>query len=501
MATTNNPIEKFNKKFASEKSCDFKKLFNDIFRKLPKAEFYLVGGMVRDILLNNPKGKDYDFICRNVSLEKLTNILKEFGAVNLVGANFGVIKFIPTNAKLKEAIDIALPRKDFSAGTGGYRDMEAQADPQMPIEEDLSRRDLTINAIAWDMKNQTLIDPFNGQQDLTNKLIRAVGEPAKRFQEDYSRILRAIRFTCKFNFKIEEQTWAAMQKLMPHLNDTRVVDNKEERIVPWETIGKEICKALKENPVLAINLLDGSGALNFVMPELLAMKNCPQPKKYHAEGNVWTHTMMMLEKMAGKEFKKEFPKFRARPDFALAILLHDAGKPLTIKTPEKDGVDRIRFDGHDVVAAKLAAKVCQRLKLSRAEINRVVFLIKNHMLTMQGDIAGMRSTTIEKYYMGKFGADLLTFLWLDAGCSVREDGRETHQNYRDIKARAQEIRARLNVISEKLPDCILSGDEIMKALNIPSGKRVGEIKNQLRELQLNGEIITKAAALKHLRTL
>ncbi|MBI5254366.1 CCA tRNA nucleotidyltransferase [Candidatus Falkowbacteria bacterium] len=491
---------KFTKKFASEKSCDFNKLFNDIFSKLPEAEFYLVGGMTRDILLNKPKGKDYDFVCRNVPLQKLINALGTLGTVDLVGANFGVLKFLPANAKLKDAIDIALPRKDFATGTGGYRDMEAQADPAMPIEEDLSRRDITINAMAWDIKNQKLIDPFNGQADLANKIIRCVGDAEKRFHEDYSRMLRAIRFACRFNFKIEDKTWNAIKTLMPKINGTRMVDNKEQRIVPAETIGKEIMKSLKDNPRLAIKLLDESRALDFIMPELLATKGCEQPHKWHSEGDVWTHTMLILEKMETTEFKKEFPKLKIKPDFILALLLHDAGKAKTRVTVEENGEQFVRFYGHDIEGAKIAKTTCERLKLSRAETNKIVFLVRNHMVTMQGNIAGMKSTTIEKYYMGKHGQDLLTLLWLDALCSVREDGLETHQNYRDIKTRVQEMKNHLPTKSRGSTD-LLSGDEIMAVLNIKPSKRIAEIKEQLRELQLNGKLTTKEAAMQYLKNL
>ncbi|MFH0814729.1 MAG: HD domain-containing protein, partial [Candidatus Falkowbacteria bacterium] len=468
-------------------------------------------GMTRDVLLNKPKGKDYDFVCRNVALDKLVSALEKLGKVDLVGANFGVIKFMPTGAKLKNAIDIALPRKDFSAGTGGYRDMEAQANPFMPIDEDLSRRDLTINAIAWDIKNQKLVDPFNGQADLTNKIIRCVGDAEKRFLEDYSRMLRAIRFACRFNFtrpqpsrgeawEIEDKTWAAIKTLMPKINGTRMIASKEQRIVPWETIGKEIMKALKENTRLAIQLLDESRALNFIMPELLATKGCEQPKKWHSEGDVWTHTMMLLEKMETPEFKKEFPKFRIKPDFILAVLLHDIGKATTRVTVEENGEQRVRFYGHDVEGAKIAKTICERLKLSRAETNKILFLVRNHMVIMQGNVAGMKSTTIEKYYMSKHGADLLTLLWLDALCSVREDGQETHQNYRDLKARVQEIKSHIPTKPRGNTD-ILSGDEIMKALNIKPSKRIGEIKEQLRELQLNGKITTEEQAKEYLKNI
>jgi len=269
---------RFNKKLEGEPNLRF---LESLFKELPKMELYLVGGMVRDTIIKHPTSKDYDFIARGANWDELVHALQKFGHVDCVGRNFGVIKFMPHDSTLREAIDIALPRVEFAEGTGGSRDVEAQSDPSLTVAEDLSRRDLTINAMAWDMRKHELLDPFNGQADLKAGLIRCVGKPEARFQEDYSRILRAMRFACRFDFQIEEQTWSALTKIMTKINnirDVKVVDvirrkialckkpaEKEklqshlaeqtmsdpnqtmaEYIVPRETVAKELLKTLKE---------------------------------------------------------------------------------------------------------------------------------------------------------------------------------------------------------------------------------------------------------------
>jgi putative nucleotidyltransferase with HDIG domain len=469
-----------------------------LFKELPGLELYLVGGMVRDIIYKKPTSKDFDFIARKIDIATLIDKLRQYGDVDLVGRNFGVLKFTPTDSTLREAIDIALPRKEFALGTGGYRDFKAQADENLSIEEDLSRRDLTINAIAWDIKKQEIIDPFGGQDDLNNKCVRAVGKPEERLQEDYSRMLRAIRFACRFDFEIEEKTFNAIKKLMPKINDTRInSEGKKERVVPMETIGKEILKALKENPVRAVELLDDCGALKQIMPEVLTMKGVEQPTNFHSEGDVWTHAILILKNLEDKGFRQEFAHAHLKPEFVLCCLLHDIGKPTTFVSAEKSG-DRIRFSNHDKVGADLARQICNRLKLSADQTKMIDFVIQKHMIPMMGKIDEMKNTTIEKTFMGKHGKELLMLIYLDSISTVKADGAVDLQNYRDIKERVHVLESLPNKKGAALLD-LLTGDEIMKILKIKPGKDVGLAKTALREEQLAQRLSSKEQAIAWLK--
>jgi len=272
-------------------------------KEFPKSQIFLVGGIIRDVILGR-ESKDYDFVVRNIPINKLQSFLKKQGWVDLVGKNFGVLKFIPKGFKMTEPIDITLPRTEHAFLTGGYRDFDVQSDPKLPIEQDLKRRDFTINALAFDIQNKKLIDLFNGLQDIKKKRIKTVGKPAERFKEDYSRMLRAVRFACQLNFKIDQQTWSAIKSQMKKINQKK----DKNFIVPRETVAKEMAKAHLANPARAFELFDKSGATKELMPELLKMKGCPQPKIFHSEGDVWKHTLLCLKNLSSKKFQNRFGK-------------------------------------------------------------------------------------------------------------------------------------------------------------------------------------------------
>jgi len=510
--------KRFIKKLESESSLDF---LAKVFSDLPELEMYLVGGIVRDTLIEHPTSKDYDFIARNVPIEKLIKTLKKYGSVNLVGQNFGVLKFVPWDSTLEEPIDIALPRQDFSDNTGGYRDFQAQSDDNLPVEDDLSRRDLTINAIAYQLQTNQIIDPFNGQQDLKDGIVRSVGKPEDRFQEDYSRMLRAIRFAGRFNFTIENKTYASIKKLMPHINDERettIVRSIErklimatsptekkklqtkldkqkaknpnetmmERVVPMETIAKELLKSFSENPTRALQLWDDSGAFEQILPEVLTMKNCEQPPEFHAEGDVWQHTKLMIEKINSPEFKAQFPNAKISGEFALSVLLHDIGKPPTKKTPEHDGSDRIRFNGHNTEGAKIARGIGNRLKLSTEQLAMLDFLITEHMFLMStNDISVISNNKIAKRFIDNPNSpELLMLFYLDSLCSLRPDGTSPMKNFQETLKKIEEIKT----IRANQPISIINGKEIIDLLESKSGALIGIVKQIISELSDKGEI-------------
>jgi poly(A) polymerase len=488
-------LGEFREKLEQDPSLGFAK---ELAAAFPEAEIYLVGGAVRDAAQGVGKQKDYDFVVRNILPNDLEKFLSERGEVVLVGRNFGVYKFMPTGFKLEEAIDIALPRTEHSLGTGGgYRDFKVQSNPEMAVEDDLARRDFTVNAMALDLKNGKLVDPFRGLEDLDAKIIRAVGDPEERFKEDYSRMLRALRFAIQFNFEIEGKTFLALQDMIKHINDERQRGGKKERVVPNETIAKELLKAFWSNPVRALELYEQSGALYELMPELFSLRGCPQPPNFHSEGDVWTHTKLALEFLSSEKFKKQFGEAKPSAEVVMAVLFHDLGKPLTMKTPERDGTDRIRFDGHDVAGAEAAAAICRRLKLDslpedspfRVDPKRVKQMIEKHMLLVQGNISEMRPSTIEKYFFNpNFPGDgLLQVAFADANATIPEVGEPDLINFYAMLERIEGLRV---LVKEKnrLPKPILSGDDIMEHFRIKSGPEVGKLITVLREAQLSGKV-------------
>ncbi len=488
-----------------------------LYKAFPEAQVYLVGGAVRDTLLGR-ETKDYDFLIRNVSTAKLETFLKPLGKVNLVGRKFGVLKFVPTSQKKNQALepfDIALPREEYSIDhTGHYRDFSIKTDPTLGIDVDLARRDFTINAMAWEVKTQTLHDPYGGYNDLRNKMIRAVGQADRRFAEDYSRMVRALRFACSLNFDIELHTAKALKKNTPHLNDVLTATKEisaehaeeEIRAVPHEVIAKEFLGAFKYNPVRALDLYDNYGIIGILIPELLSMKQCPQPKNWHAEGDVWEHTRLSLEVLQSKSFKKEFSE-DADTELIITTLFHDIGKPYTLKTPKKHGVDRIRFDGHDRVGAQMTHQICERMRLSsvniyKVDIENIRWLVNYHLLLLNSVIDGMNNTTIEKYFFKnpELGKKLLMLCYADAKGCKRADGGSTLTAYKAMKKRLALFQKTARV-KKVLPPPILDGNKIMKILNITPSAKVGEILTALREEQLSGRIRTKVQAEKFIRTL
>lgn len=477
-------------------------------KNFPEAEIFLVGGAVRDAAGGRFDQKDYDFVVRNIEAPDLEKFLSSLGQINLVGKTFGVYKFFPKEGKLTEAVDIAFPRTEHAFGTGGYRDVKTKSDPKMPIEEDLSRRDFTINAMAWDLKNRRFIDPFSGLADLEAKMVKAVGDAHTRFGEDYSRILRGIRFACQFGYAIEEKTYLALREMMARINDEREVAGKKERILPYEVAAKELVKAFYHHPARAFELYDQSGGFKMLMPEVLKMKGCPQPEVFHSEGDVFTHTRLVLEKIHSEAFEKQFGKKAKDAELVVACLLHDIGKPATIKTPERDRVDRIRFDEHDVKGAEIASSICKRLKLDslpeasplRVDPKRISQLVKYHMLTIEGNVREMRPGTIEKYFFNPNfpGENLLKLTYLDASATIPLDGKIDLENFYAITERIEELRQRFEA-KAKLPLPILDGHEIMAYFKLPPGPKVGELIRVLREAQLGGEIKNKEEAYKFLK--
>ena len=477
-----------------------------IARAYPEAEIFLVGGAVRDALLGR-ETKDFDFVVRGIKKTALEKMLKQYGVVNLVGKKFGVLKLVPKGIKEHEEIDIALPRTESPiAHSGHYRDFAIATDANLSIEDDLARRDLTINAMALNCVTGELIDPFDGVVDLRNKTIRAVGKPRDRFAEDYSRTLRAIRCACQLGFTIDESTWRALKVSVKHLLDEVVLaDGGLSQAVPYEIISREVIRAFVSDPIRALDLLDEAGVISLLAPELLTMKKCPQHPEWHSEGDVWMHARLALSCLSSKQYIKEFGKEKPSPLLVIATLFHDIGKPETIETPEINGVDHIRFYGHDRVGAEITKRVAERLRLASADHwgvspDELYWLIDHHLVLLNGDVKEMKNRTIEKYFFENsvLGDTLRKLMFVDGSASLRLDKKSSLDKFYELTARMKKI-ALIMGSKKTLPSAIIDGHEVMRIAKIPGGPRIGELLDLLREEQLAGRVKTKIQARAYLK--
>jgi poly(A) polymerase len=275
--------------------------------------------------------------------------------------------------------------------------------------------------------------------------------------------------------------------------------------VPRETIAKEFLRALVYDPVRLFDLWDESGAFTHLIPELLVMKGCPQPVQFHSEGDVWTHTRLALSQLTTPAFRDEFgDPFDA--ETALSVLLHDIGKPLTLQTPEKDGVDRIRFNNHDHVGARLSREIVCRLKLTSlpkesryaVDENDLAWLIEKHLILVHGEVDLMRASTIEKYFLrgDGLGPRLMQLIFCDGNATVPEANPVEMRHYYQLKERLKKIKALSQ--GQGTPKALLSGKEVMAALGIGPSRAVGSLLARLREEQLSGRITNREEALAFL---
>jgi len=457
-----------------------------VLAALPQAEWHLVGGMVRDAWLGRAGRRDFDFLVRGVGLERLAAVLEKHGEVNWVGKRFGVLKFQPTG--FSEEIDIAWPRTERAGMSGAYRDFEVSYDPTLPVEVDLARRDFTINAMAWRLADGALVDPFGGLADLAAGVIRAVGEPERRFAEDLSRTLRGLRFACELGFAIEPATWRALAAV------ARVGERQADGtpLVATEVVAKELVKALAADPAEAARLLEESGALAALLPELHRLARVPQLTTWHAEGDVWAHTQQALASFKSARFAEYFPEERPSALAVVATLLHDVGKGPAMKV--RDG--RLTFWGHAELGADIARAIAERLRLSSAGIDPedLTWLIREHMFPHLVNLAEARKVTIAKRFVvdRRLGDALLHLHFADVAGSWRETNGPDFTHFEALLAEVRHLRA-------VHADPLLTGSQVMSSLNLAPGPAVGALLERLREEQLTGRLDTPEAAREWLR--
>jgi poly(A) polymerase len=416
---------------------------------------YLVGGCVRDLILGREPA-DYD-VATDARPERVQEL---FPRSLSVGARFGVILVVEDGTQ----VEVATFRSDIGYTDGRHPDAVAYATTP---QEDVQRRDFTINGLLMDPANGEVLDFVGGRADLSAGIVRAIGDPLRRFEEDKLRMLRAVRFAARFGFRIEPETMAAIQKLAPKVLD-----------VSLERIRDELTKLLTEGAARrGFELLDESGLLPMVLPDIARMKGVEQPPQFHPEGDVWIHTRMMLEKLAP----------RCSPTLAWGVLLHDVGKPPTF-APAKGPGTRIRFDGHVEVGARMAEHICRNLRFSNEDVEQVVSLVANHMRFK--DVRDMRTATLKRFVRLPHFAEHLELHRLD--CLASHGSLDAYTFVQQFL---------LETPPEKVyPPKLVTGDDL-KSMGLIPGPRFREILLAVEEAQLEGRLQDRESALQFARSI
>lgn len=436
------------------------------------GEVYLVGGCVRDTLLELPL-KDLDLIVTKIPFDELTQLLKKQGRVNLVGKSFGIIKFKPRENPDQE-LDIALPRKETSTGSG-HRDFEVHFDPNLPLKDDLYRRDFTINAMARDLHTDSLIDPFGGQNDLKNKLIRTVFENS--FVEDPLRLMRAVQFAARLGFGIEESTWEQMRK---HAKLIRTV--APERII------EEVRKLFAApKPSLGFDIMRDTGLLHHVFPDVERMLGVTQPKKNNED--VYTHTMKVLD-AARSAGELEKP---GDINIMFSALFHDAGKPKT-RRENQDNPQDVTFHNHQIISRGIVRRWLKDFKATTVGVDPelVCHLVDSHMF----ETKEFHNEKALRRFIRKVGPDHV-FDLLDLRLADKKGGRYPQKVFGILKLR-ERIREELNRKPPFTPkDLALGGHDIMN-MGFAPGPVIGVIQKFLLEKVLEVPELNTKEDLKQL---
>lgn len=402
---------------------------------------YLVGGCVRDTLLKIPVS-DFD-IATSATPEE---VQKLFSHARFVGVHFGVV--------MVDDVEIATYRSDV-AYTDGRRPDQVRYEKNP--EADARRRDFTINALFLDPETGDILDFVGGRQDLQNHIIRAIGDPEERFREDHLRMLRAVRLAARLGFTIQPETLAAIKKLAGKIN----------QISP-ERIRGELDRMLTEgNAGRAFELLDQTGLLQEVLPEVSAFHGVEQPPEFHPEGDVWVHVMRMLSGLKSPS-----------PTLAWGVLLHDAGKPGTFQR-----LDRIRFNGHVDLGVEIGRKIANRLRFSTEAKDQVLSLIANHMRF--GDVHRMRDSTLKRFLRLPSFEEHLELHRLD--CLASHGHLD---NYNFAKAKFEETPPH-----DIKPERLLTGRDLIAAGWKP-GPEFRRVLDEVEDAQMEGIVTTKEAALE-----
>ena len=418
---------------------------------------------MRDILLGREPA-DYD-----VTTDALPSQVEEIFPGSLtVGAKFGVV-IVPEEAPASSdaerlQVEVATFRSDVGYSDGRHPD---RVDYTKSPQDDVKRRDFTINALLLDPETNEILDFVGGREDLEAGIIRAIGDPAARFGEDKLRMVRAVRFAARFGYAIEPATLKAIQKLAPEIDQ-----------ISMERLRDELTKILTEGAARrGFELLDQTGLLIYLLPEIAKMKGVEQPPQFHPEGDVWIHTLMMIGGLpAGSS-----------PTLAWAVLLHDVGKPPTFAPPAGPN-GRIRFDRHVEVGVKMAEQICRRFRFSNEDTEQILALVTNHMKFK--DVPRMKPATLKRFVrVDKFGEHLELH---------RLDSLASHgklDNYELVSRFIAETSP-----EQVRPVRLLTGDDLI-ALGLKPGPRFKAILYNVEEAQLDGTIHTHEEAVRLAQTL
>jgi poly(A) polymerase len=437
-------------------SMDSREVANSICATLRQHGYQalLAGGSVRDLLLQRSP-VDYD-----VATDALPDqVIALFPESVAVGAQFGVV-FIPGDGF---KVEVATFRSDGHYSDGRRPDQVVYA--KTP-EQDVKRRDFTINGLLMRPETGEVLDFVGGQADLRAGVIRAIGEPDRRFAEDKLRLMRAVRFAARFGFAMEPETFAAIRR---HAHEIGVVSA--------ERLRGELTKLLTEGAARrGFELLDQAGLLAGVLPEVAAMKGVEQPPQYHPEGDVWTHTLLMLEGLP------------AEPPATLAwgVLLHDVGKPPTFRSVADTG-DRIRFDGHVDVGVRMAEAICRKFRFANQDTEQILALVANHMRFK--DVEQMRPSTLKRFVRLPQFEEHMELHRLDCSSSNRRLEAYNFVSKMLAETPPEQIR----------PSKLLTGDDL-REMGYKPGPVFSQILACVEDAQLEGRVETAEEAKRFVQS-
>jgi poly(A) polymerase len=418
----------------------------EVVRRLRACGYvaYLAGGCVRD-RLRGVEPSDFD-VATDARAEKVQEI---FERTVPVGAQFGVVLVLIE----EQPIEVATFRTD-----AGYEDGRHPVSVRFSTpEEDARRRDFTINGMFLDPETGEVLDYVGGREDLARRVIRAIGDPRARFEEDRLRMLRAVRFAASLDYEIDPATFAAIHALAPEIAR-----------ISWERVGEEIVRILTEGRARrGIELLDESGLLEFVLPEVEALKSVEQSPDFHPEGDVFLHTMLVLDQLD-----------QPTEMLALAALLHDIGKPACAG---REG-ERITFHGHCELGETMAVEVCQRLRRSRHVWERVGYLVRNHLRATHAP--RMRKSTLKRFLAEDGIDELLELLRMDSAASNSKG-----EYYEFCRAKQKEFGT-----EQIKPPPLIRGRDLLE-IGYRPGPIYGKILDAVEERQLEGELTSREQAL------
>jgi poly(A) polymerase len=412
---------------------------------------YYAGGSVRDLVRGQvPKDIDIATEARPEVVQKI------FPRTYAVGAHFGVIVVLENEFQF----EVATFRSD-----GAYLDGRHPVEVHFAsAEEDAARRDFTINGMFFDPEKNEVIDFVGGRADLERKLIRAIGDPAQRFAEDRLRILRAVRFATVLGFEIDAATWEAVRASEASIKE-----------ISAERIREELVKIfLSPNRVRGWDLLDASGLMRAILPEIEKMKGCEQPPQFHPEGDVFKHTRIMLELLPAE----------ASLPLVFSVLFHDVGKPPTSMVDEEG---RIRFNGHDRIGAEMTEAIMERLRFSRAEIDATVEAVRQHMVFK--DVPNMRVAKLKRFMARPTFEDELELHRVDCASS-----HAMMDNYEFLLKKKEEFAN-----EPIIPPPLVRGDDLI-AMGLKPGPQFGEILEAVETQQLEGALRDREEALEWVKS-